>query len=191
MKFNRTLVPTEYTASDINVKYDAYDIFVLENNTSGIASVNSNITINGKNESSSGSNYPTSRDEYTMQIFMADNYGLVPYTKGIGDEIPPQLVNKTLYMAVPLALGGIYCETSLENSNPNNKVFVLDNNYITNTSNTIMSFTTGTTTPIDSSELQGIMYINQPYNNHNLDTAICIGITIPGYDKNSNTSNIG
>ena len=94
-------------------------------------------------------------------------------------------------MAVPLALGGIYCETSLENSNPNNKVFVLDNNYITNTSDTIMSFTTGTTTPIDNSELQGIMYINQPYNNHNLDTAICIGITIPGYDKNSNTSNIG
>ena len=192
MKFNRTLVPTEYTASDINVKYDAYDIFVLENNTSGIASVNSNITINGKNESSSGSNYPTSRDEYTMQIFMADNYGLVPYTRGNGDEIPPELVNKTLYMAVPLALGGIYCETSLEYSNPNNKVFVLDNNYITNTSNTIMSFTTGTTTtPIDNSELQGIMYINQPYNNHNLDTAICIGITIPGYDKNSNTSNIG
>ena len=191
MKFNRTLVPTEYTANDINIKYDAYDIFVLENNTSGIASVNSNITINGKNESSSGSNYPTSRDEYTMQIFMADNYGLVPYVRGIGDEIPPELVNKTLYMAVPLALGGIYCETSLENSNPNNKVFVLDNNYITNTSDTIMSFTTGTTTPIDNSELQGIMYINQPYNNHNLDTAICIGITIPGYDKNSNTSNIG
>ena len=192
MKFNRTLVPTEYTASDINVKYDAYDIFVLENNTSGIASVNSNITINGKNESSSGSNYPTSRDEYTMQIFMADNYGLVPYTRGIGDEIPPELVNKTLYMAVPLALGGIYCETSLEYSNPNNKVFVLDNNYITNTSDTIMSFTTGTTTtPINSSNLQGIMYINHPYNNSDLNTNVCIGITIPGYDKNSNTSNIG
>ena len=86
---------------------------------------------------------------------MADNYGLVPYTRGIGDEIPPKLVNKNLYMAVPLALGGIYCETSLENSNPNNKVFVLDDNYITNTSDTIMSYTTttGAPTPINSSNL--------------------------------------
>ena len=124
---------------------------------------------------------------------MADNYGLVPYTRGIGDEIPPELVNKTLYMAVPLALGGIYCETSLENSNPNNKVFVLDNNYITNTSDTIMSFTTttGAPIPINSSDLQGIMYINQPYNNHKLDTAVCIGITIPGYDKDTNSVDIG
>ena len=193
MKFNRTLRTTEYTANDINVKYDAYDIFILESNTSGIASVNSNITIKGKNESASSSNYPTSRDEYTMQTFMADNYGLVPYERGIGDEIPPELVNKTLYMAVPLALGGIYCETSLENSNPDNKIFVLDNNYITNTSDTIMSFTTTTSapTPIDSSNLQGIMYINQPYNNHNLDTDVCIGITIPGYDKDTNSVDIG
>ena len=191
MKFNRTLVRTEYTASDINASNDAYDLFVLENNTSEIASVNSNITIRGKNESSSGSNYPTSRDEYTMQIFMADNYGLVPYTIGIGDEIPPQLVNKTLYMAVPLALGGIYCETSLENSNPNNKVFVLDNKYITDTSDTIMSYTTGTTTSIDSSRLQGIMYIEGPYNNPDLNTDVCIGINISGYDKNNNPVNIG
>ena len=66
MKFNRTLVPTEYTTNDINISNDAYDLFVLENNTSGIASVGSNITINGKNESAPDSNYPTSRDEYTM-----------------------------------------------------------------------------------------------------------------------------
>ena len=66
MKFNRTLFPTEYTTSDINVSNDTYYLFTLEPNTSGINSVNSNITISGKNESSSGSNYPTSRDEYTM-----------------------------------------------------------------------------------------------------------------------------
>lgn len=193
MKFNRTLVPTEYTASDINVKYDAYDIFILESNTSGIASVGSNITINGTNESSSGSNYPTSRDEYTMQTFMADNYGLVPYERDVEDNIPPTLENKTLYMAVPLALGGIYCETSLTHSNPNNKVFVLDNDYITTTSNTIMSFTTttGAPTPINSSNLQGIMYISTPYNNSSLDTNICKGIKISGYDKDTNSVDIG
>ena len=86
---------------------------------------------------------------------MADNYGLVPYERDVEDNIPPTLENKTLYMAVPLALGGIYCETSLTHSNPNNKVFVLNNDYITTTSDTIMSFTTttGAPTPINSSNL--------------------------------------
>lgn len=192
MKFNRTLVSTGYTANDININNDAYDLFTLESNTSGINSVKSNITINGKNESASGSNYPTSRDEYTMQIFMANNYGIVPYARGIGDDIPPALEGKTLYMAVPLALGGIYCETDLKDSNPDNKVFVLDDNYITNTSDTIMSFTTGTDPSfIDSSKLQGIMYISTPDNNPDLDTDICTGITIPGHDKDTKSIDIG
>ena len=56
-----------------------------------------------------------------------------------------------------------------------------------------MSFTTttGAPTPINSSNLQGIMYINQPYNNHNLDTDVCIGITIPGYNKDTKSIDIG
>ena len=123
---------------------------------------------------------------------MADNYGIVPYESGVGDNLPQALKDKTLYMAVPLALGGIYCEFPLKLFNPDNKIFVLDSNYLTTTSDTIMSFTTGISdTYIDSSNLSGIMYIHQPDSNPDLDTDVCIGIKIPGYDKNSNTVDIG
>lgn len=187
MKFDRTLVSTGYSANNINSNNGDYDIFTLESNKADITSVKSNITING-----STSGYPTSHDDYTMQTFMADNYGIVPYESGVGDNLPQALKYKTLYMAVPLALGGIYCEFPLKLFNPDNKIFVLDSNYLTTTSDTIMSFTTGISdTYINSSNLSGIMYIHQPDSNPDLDTDVCIGIKIPGYDKNSNTVDIG
>lgn len=201
MKFDETLVYTGYNTGTIiggSEGYDLqeYDLFTIDRTKEvQIESVKSNITINGKNESASGSNYPTSRDEYTMQTFMANNYGVVPYTDIDEDKIPPEFVGKTLYAAIPLALGGIYGTT--RPFDPNSKVFVLDDDYITTTSDTIMSFTPGNKFEgqpiyfIDSSKLQGIMYIYQPLNNSDLDTNICTGITIPGYDKDTKSNDIG
>lgn len=140
---------------------------------------------------------PTHYDEFGVGGYREvstknDMYGIVPYESGVGDNLPQALKDKTLYMAVPLALGGIYCEFPLKLFNPDNKIFVLDSNYLTTTSDTIMSFTTGISdTYIDSSNLSGIMYIHQPDSNPDLDTDVCIGIKIPGYDKNSNTVDIG
>ena len=123
IRFNKQLTYTSYNAQDINITNGNYDLFTVESSPTiygGVTSVNNSIHI----KSSSG--YPTSKDKYTVQEFMANNYGLVPYIQQAGDDIPETLKNKTLYMAVPLALGGIIAEVPLYHQDLEDKVYVLD-----------------------------------------------------------------
>ena len=188
IRFNKQLTYTGYTAQDSNIT-NYYDLFTVESSPTvyeGVTSVNNSISI----KSSSG--YPTSKDNYTVQKFMANNYGLVPYTQQDRDNIPQTLKNKTLYMAVPLALGGIRAEVPLQYQNLGDKVYVLDQNYITTTNDTIMSFNVGnTSTNIFNNNLSGILYLDAPSYNNALDTDVCKGIKVKGHDKDLNNIIIG
>lgn len=189
IRFNKQLTYTSYKAQDINITNGNYDLFTVESSPTiygGVTSVNNSIHI----KSSSG--YPTSKDKYTVQEFMANNYGLVPYIQQAGDDIPETLKNKTLYMAVPLALGGIRAEVPLYHQDLEDKVYVLDQNYITTTNDTIMSFNVeNTSTDIFNNNLSGILYLGTPSDNTALDTDVCKGITVTGHDKDLNNIIIG
>ena len=189
IRFNKQLTYTSYNAQDINITNGNYDLFTVESSPTiygGVTSVNNSIHI----KSSSG--YPTSKDKYTVQEFMANNYGLVPYIQQAGDDIPETLKNKTLYMAVPLALGGIIAEVPLYHQDLEDKVYVLDQNYITTTNDTIMSFNVeNTSTDIFNNNLSGILYLGTPSDNTALDTDVCKGITVTGHDKDLNNIIIG
>ena len=186
IRFNKYITYTTYKA---NITNGNCDLFTVESSSTvygGVTSVNNSISI----KSSSG--YPTSKDNYTVQEFMANNYGLVPYTQQDGDDIPETLKNKTLYMAVPLALGGIRAEEPLFHPYLGGKVYVLDQNYITTTNDTIMSFNVekNTSTDIFNNNLSGILYLGTPSDNTALDD-VCEGITVTGYDKDLNNIIIG
>lgn len=157
----------------------------------GVSSIFGTLDIKGKY--STIITYPESSIDYNQQIFMGSNYGLIKYTKQTGDNIQSTNMNN-LYKAVQLSKGGIFTEQIPRPNAP--ELCVLNDNYITNTSDKILSFTTTTNSSsysvIDRNKISGFIYTDRfTTDNSIIATDLYSGVKGYGYNVDMVQSTIG
>ena len=125
---------------------------------------------------------------------MGNNYGLIKYTYQNGKENFQTTNKNNLYEAVPLSKGGIYTEQIPHPNAP--ELCVLNDNYITNTSDTILSFATTNSSSsynvIDRSKISGFIYTDRfTLDNSMIATDLYFGVKGYGYNVDMVQSTIG
>lgn len=160
--------------------------------SNGVSSIHGTLEIKGK--FSTSITYPESSIDYNQQKFMGSNYGLIKYTKQTGDNIQSTANMNNLYKAVPLSKGGIFTEQISRPNAP--ELCVLNDNYITNTSDTILSFTTTNNSDsynvIDRSKISGFIYTDRFTTDNSITaTDLYSGVKGYGYDVDMEQSTIG
>lgn len=175
--------------STSNERRPVYERISTQNGVSSI--YGTPLEIKGK--FSTSITYPESSINYNQQIFMGNNYGLIKYTYQNGRENFQTTNKNNLYEAVPLSKGGIYTEQMLNPLAP--ELCVLNDDYITHTSDTILSFTTTNNSSynvIDRSKISGFIYTDRfTIDNSIIATDLYSGVKGYGYNVDMIQSTIG
>lgn len=154
--------------------------------SNAVSSIHGTLDIKGKYNTNI--TYPESSIDYNQQRFMGNNYGLIKYTY---QDLPTNKNN--LYEAVPLSKGGIFTEQIPRPNAP--ELCVLNDNYITNTSDKILSFTTANSSSysvIDRSKISGFIYTDRfTTDNSIIATDLYSGVKGYGYNVDMIQSTIG